>query len=400
MADLNEQLVERKKIIDEMRAMNEKAIKENRDFDATEKDKYEKLEAAQASIKARVDRAMQLDQAAKDNEHKPEGVRAGVDAQGKTLSPRETPEYRSAFVAWAKHGDAGTPLQIKAVLEKAVNSQGGYLVPIEFETKIVQKMYNANIMRQLGTVIRTTSQVNIPMEGNLPTFGWIDELGTFPTTNPTVGQAVLKAWKLGGIITVSEELMDDAFIDIGDYIAGRSALAAGFAEESAYIGGDGTLKPTGWLTTIAGSGTNGAVTSSAPTTVLSGDLINLYYSVPRAYRKNGSFIVADSAIKSLRSEKATTGQYLWAPSLTAGAPDTFLAKPIFTSDYLTAVAAGTVSAAFGDFSYYQIVDRVGWSMQRLNELYAATGQIGFRMWERTDGILIRPEAVNVLTQHA
>lgn len=398
MTNLDEQLVERKKVIDQMRAMNEVCMKENRDFDATEKDKYEKLNAAEQTIKARVDRAVELDKAAKDNEHRPEGVRAALDDQGKPLSPRATPEYRAAFLAWAKHGDAAVPMQIKAVLEKAVNSQGGYLVPIEFETAIVKKMYNANLMRQLGTVIRTTSQVNIPMEANLPTFGWIDELGTFPTTNPTVGQTVLRAYKLGGIITVSEELMDDAFINVADYIADRSSLSAGFAEEAAYIGGDGTLKPTGVLTTVLASGST--YTSAAPTAVTSADALGMFYTLGRAYRKNASFVFADTAVKGLRTEKATTGQYIWAPALTAGAPDTLLGKPVYTSDFLAAVSATAVTGLFGDFSYYQIVDRVGWSMQRLNELYAATGQVGFRMWERTDGLLLRPEAIISLTQHA
>ena len=398
---MNEKLVERKKIIDQMREMNAKAIEEKRVFTNDEQAKYDLMNADSDRIKAEVDRSVQIEAAAQDNARRPESVRAALevgDDEKKKLGPRASAEYKAAFLAWAKNGDASTPLQIKAVLEKAVNSQGGYLVPIEFEKAIVLKLYDANIMRQLATVIRTTSQVNIPMEGNLPTFAWIDELGTYPATDGTVGQNILSAYKLGGIISISEELLDDAFLDVADYIAGRGAVSAGFAEEAAYISGDGVKKPTGVLTTVLASGTT--VTSAAPTTVTSTDALALYYGVTRPYRKNGSFVFADSAVKGLRTERATTGQYIWAPSLVAGAPDTLLGKPVYTSDFLAAVAATSVSGMFGDFSYYQIVDRVGWSMQRLNELYAANGQVGFRMWERTDGKLLRPEAIVTLTQHA
>ena len=396
--NVNEKLIERGKIIAQQREMNDKVHAEGRDFTPEENEKYIKMETEANAIKATVDRHLKLEAAAKDNKHEEKGIRAGVEGAAPEIQARDTPEYRKAFMAAMRHGEGSVSQEIKATLQKAVNSQGGYLVPIEFETKIVEKMYNANLMRQLGTVIRTTSQVNIPMEANLPTFGWIDELGAYPATDATVGQNVLKAWKLGGIITASEELLDDAFVDIPNYIASRSALSAGFAEEAAYIAGDGTLKPTGVLTTVLASGTT--VTSAAPTVVGTADIFKLYYGLSRAYRQNASFVFADTAMLSLRQEKATTGQYIWQPGLSAGAPDTLLGKPVYTSDFLAAVAATAVSGMFGDFSYYQIVDRVGWSMQRLNELYAANGQIGFRMHERTDGKLLRPEAVVTLTQHA
>lgn len=402
MADLNEQLIERKKIIDEMRAMVDKTITEKRDFDATEKDKYEKLEAKQGQIKAVLDRAAALDAAERDNAHRPESVRAGLDEVGKPKSKRATPAYAAAFTAWLGNPESDRNPQIMAVLEKAVTTQGGYLVPVEFETAIRKKQYNANIMRQLCSVITTTAQTDIPMEGNLPTFGWIAELGTYGETDLTVGQIILGAYKLGGVVRISEELLQDAFLDVADYIADRSSLSAGFAEEAAYLSGDGTGKPTGLLTTLAGSGAT--VTSVAPTGVSTADVFALYYGLSRAYRQNAAFVFADNAMRGIRTEKATTGQYIWQPSLTLGAPDTLNGKPVYTSDFIGTQTplptAGTVTGVFGDFKQYQIVDRLGWSMQRLNEVYALNGQVGFRMWERTDGKTLRPEAFVTLTQHA
>lgn len=395
----DELMQERAAIYDKMRAMNDKAMENGRDFSGEEKDKYERMEADAETLKVRAQRLKKLDDA--DREMAQRTSASAKPVVSGPLTPEEqrgTPEYKAAFRDFLVNGDTVTP-EIRATLQKAVTTQGGFLVPIEYETTIVRKMYDANIMRQLGTVVRTTSQVNIPMEGNLPTFSWIDELGTYGATDLTLGQKILNAWKLGGIVTVSEELMQDAFLDVSAYISDRSGQAAGFAEESAFIIGDGNKKPTGWVTdAIAGNG-SGAATTLANNNITSVDMFALMYAVPRPYRKNGKFVVADSAIQKLRQEKATTGQYLWQPALTADAPDVYFGKPIYTSDFLAPFAASSVSAAFGDFSHYQIVDRVGWSMQKLDQLYAANGQVGFRMWERTDGRLLRPEAVALLTTH-
>ena len=105
-------------------------------------------------------------------------------------------------------------------------------------------------------------------------------------------------------------------------------------------------------------------------------------------------------IKAVRKLKDGSGQYLWQPSLTAGTPDTILGRPVRTSAYMPAIAASAKTIAFGDFSYYWIADRQGRSFKRLNELYAANGQVGFLASQRVDGKLILSEAIKVLAQKA
>lgn len=104
----------------------------------------------------------------------------------------------------------------------------------------------------------------------------------------------------------------------------------------------------------------------------------------------------DSTIKAVRKLKDSTGQYLWQPSLTAGTPDTLLGRPVKTSAYMPVIAAGAKPIAFGDFSYYWIADRQGRSFKRLNELYAANGQVGFLGSQRVDGKLVLSEEVKVM----
>lgn len=112
------------------------------------------------------------------------------------------------------------------------------------------------------------------------------------------------------------------------------------------------------------------------------------------------WVLNDSTIKAIRKLKDSNGQYLWQPSFVADNPDTILSRPVKTSAYMPAIAAGAKSIAFGDFTYYWIADRQGRSFKRLNELYAATGQVGFLASQRVDGKLILSEAVKVLAQKA
>jgi len=108
----------------------------------------------------------------------------------------------------------------------------------------------------------------------------------------------------------------------------------------------------------------------------------------------------DATIKALRKLKNGSGDYIWQPSITLGAPDRVLNRPVYTSQYMPAIASGAKTILFGDLSYYWVADREGRQFKRLNELYAATGQVGFLASERVDGKLILGEAVKVLTMKA
>ena len=141
---------------------------------------------------------------------------------------------------------------------------------------------------------------------------------------------------------------------------------------------------------------NTGVTAASATAITMDEVMDLYYSLRAPYRRNAVFIMNDSTIKAIRKLKNGNGDYLWQPSLTAGQPDTLLNRPVYTSSYMPAIAAGNKTILFGDLGYYWVADRQGRSFKRLNELYAATGQVGFLASERVDGKLILAEAVKVL----
>ena len=310
---------------------------------------------------------------------------------------RASDEYRTNF--WNVMRSKAPMPNVLNALQIGTDSEGGYLVPDEFEHTLVQALEDENIFRQMAKIIQTSSgDRKIPVVASKGTASWIDEEGAFTESDDAFGQVSIGAYKLGTLIKVSEELLNDSVFDLESYISTEFARRIGAKEEEAFFTGNGTGKPLGILATTGGAETG--VTSAAATAVTADELIDLFYSLKAPYRKNAIWVLNDSTVKAIRKLKDQNGQYLWQPSMVAGTPDTILGRPVKTSAYMPALAAGSKSIAFGDFGYYWIADRQGRSFKRLNELYAANGQVGFLASQRVDGKLILPEAIKVLAQKA
>ncbi len=322
------------------------------------------------------------------------GGKADADG-GEDKTGRASDDYRKNF--WnAMRSKAPMPAVTNA-LQIGTDSEGGYLVPDEYERTLVEALEEENIFRQMAKVIKTSSgDRKIPVVASKGTASWIDEEGAFPESDDSFGQVSIGAYKLGTLIKVSEELLNDSVFDLQSYISREFARRIGAKEEEAFFTGDGKGKPLGVLAATGGAETG--VTAASATAVTADELMDLYYSLKSPYRKKSVWVLNDSTIKAIRKLKDTNGQYLWQPSLTAGTPDTILGRPVKTSAYMPAIAAGAKTIAFGDFSYYWIADRQGRSFKRLNELFAATGQVGFLASQRVDGKMILAEAVKVLEQ--
>lgn len=323
--------------------------------------------------------------------------RPAAGSQGKEKTGRASDEYRQNFWNMMR---SKTPMpQVVNALQIGTDSEGGYLVPDEYERTLVEALEEENVFRQLAKVIRTSSgDRKIPVVATKGTASWIDEEGAYLESDDSFGQVSIGAYKVGTMIKVSEELLNDSVFDLEAYISREFARRIGAKEEEAFFTGDGSGKPLGVLAATGGAETG--VTAASATAITADDLIDLFYSLKAPYRRNAVWVLNDSTIKAIRKLKDNQGQYLWQPSLTAGAPDLLLGKPVRTSAYMPAIAADAKTVAFGDFSYYWIADRQGRSFKRLNELYAATGQVGFLASQRVDGKLVLPEAIKVLAQKA
>ena len=301
-------------------------------------------------------------------------------------------EYRTAF--WNSIRSRNF-YDIRNDLQVGTDTEGGYLVPSEFERKLVEALTEENIFRQLATVIKTSSgDRKIPIVTSKGEASWMDEENAYKLSDDTFGQASLGAYKVGTAIKISEELLNDAAFDLPSYIAKEFARRIGAKEEEAFFVGDGKGKPTG-IFAATGGAESGATTSTANITF--DDVLELFYSLRSPYRKKAVWVLNDSTVKALRKLKDNTGNYIWSPSVQAGVPDTILNRPYKTSSYVPEIKAGNKCMAFGDFSYYWVADRQGRSFKRLNELFAMTGQVGFLASQRLDGKLILPEAIKTLT---
>ena len=305
---------------------------------------------------------------------------------------RASNEYKKAF--WNSMRNKNN-IEIQNALKIGTDSEGGYLVPDEFERTLVEGLLEENIFRQLAKVITTSSgDRKIPVVASKGTASWVDEEGAIPESDDAFTQVSIGAYKLATMIKVSEELLNDSVFNLESYIAKEFARRIGSKEEEAFFIGDGVGKPTGIFHTTGGAELG--ITAASPTAITVDEIMDLFYSLKSPYRKKAIFTMNDATVKLIRKLKDGNGQYLWQPSITAGEPDTILNRPVKTSSYVPVAAAAAKPIAFGDFSYYWVADRQGRSFQRLNELFAVTGQVGFKASQRVDGKLILPEAIKTL----
>ena len=302
--------------------------------------------------------------------------------------------YKKAFWAQARSRTNATP-EIRNDLQEGTDSEGGYLVPDEFEHTLVKSLNEENIIRSHARVITTSNGLHkIPIVAAHGTAAWMEEEDAYTTSDETFGQVNLDAHKVGTLIKVSEELLQDSAFDLERYMNEEFTRRIGDKEEDAYLNGDGSHKPTGILNATGGAQVG--VTAASATAITADEVIDLFYSLKAPYRKNAIWVLNDATVKAIRKLKNGAGDYLWQPALKEGDVPTILGRPYFTSQFAPTIEAGAKVIAFGDFSYYWIGDRQGISFKRLNELYAGNGQVGFLASKRLDGKLVLPEAIKVL----
>ena len=303
-----------------------------------------------------------------------------------TKTGRASDEYRKAMLQALRTNFR----QVSNVLQEGVDTNGGYLVPEEYDRRLIDVLNEENIMGGLATTITTSGEHKINLAATKPAASWIEEGGALTFGDATFDQILMDAYKLHVAIKITEELLYDNAFGLESYIIDQFGKAIGNAEEDAFLNGDGKHKPTGLFT----SAKVGVTTSTA--NISADDMINLVYSLKRPYRKNASFITNDQTLSTLRKLKDNNNAYIWQPSYQAGEPDRLLGYTLHTSAYVPTIAAGKSVIAFGDYSYYNIGDRGTRSLQELKELFAGNGMIGYVMKERVDGKLVLPEAVQLL----
>lgn len=334
----------------------------------------------------RMTREAQMDEELKAPVNQPlvlKPATASMDGAEKPKSFRAKAEYKQAMLDALRSNFT----RISNVLQEGVDADGGYLVPEEYDNRLIEKLEQENIMRSLGHVLTTSGPHKINIASTKPAAAWIEEGGTLEFKDAKFDQILLDAHKLYVAVKVTEELLYDSAFDLESYLMTSFAKALANAEEDAFLNGTGTGQPLGLFADKGG----GEVFKKLTAEIKADDVLDLTYGLKRPYRKNAAFIMNDATIATIRKFKDGNGNFMWQPSYQVGEPDTLLGYPIHTSAF-----APEDKIAFGDFSYYNIGDRGTRSFAQLRELFAGNGMIGFVAKERVDGKLILPEAVQIL----
>ena len=285
------------------------------------------------------------------------------EPQGEVKTGRASDEYKKAMLTALRSNFR----QVSNVLQEGVDADGGYLVPEEYDHRLIDVLTEENIMRGIATKITTSGEHKINIAATKPAAAWIEEGEALSFGDATFEQKILDAHKLHVAIKITEELLYDNAFGLENYIITEFGKALANAEEDAFLNGDGVGKPTGIFDKTKGGESIGTLTAA----LKSDDILDLIYKLKRPYRKNASFIMNDATLAQIRKLKDNNGQYLWQPSYQANEPDKILGYNIRTSAF-----APTDAIAFGDYKYYNIGDRGSRSFKQLNELFAGNGMIG------------------------
>ena len=357
---------------------------------------YDRMEADINNLTAsieREERRMEMEKKLSQPTSRPITDKPGAGVDHAPLTGRASHQYAVDFLAAMRSNFH----QVSDVLEEGNDANGGYLVPAEWDKRLIDKLDEENIFRGLATTITTSGEHKINIAATKPAAAWIEEGEALTFGDATFDQIMMDAHKLHVAIKITEELLYDNAFNLEGYIINQFGRALGNAEEDAFLNGDGQGKPLG---IFADKGGGEKAVEVAAGKLTSDDILNLIYSLRRPYRKNASFIMNDQTLSVLRKLKDANQAYIWQPSYQAGEPDRLCGYAIHTSAYCPTLEAGKSAIAFGDYSYYNIGDRGTRSFQELRELFAGNGMVGYVAKERVDGKLVLPEAIKILSVKA
>lgn len=320
--------------------------------------------------------------------------------QGEAIVNSE--EYEKAFINHLKSQGKSTPEILDRVkndpgirndLRIGADSEGGYLVPTEWERKMDQLLFDNNVMRQVCTVKSYMHDRNVPLVTSVGAAEIVAEGGTYPTNSAAFSNVFLQSFKLGNIEQASEELLNDTPSNLAQDIWTMYSESFGAGEESYFTIGTGSGQPQG-VVTAAQVGE----TAAASAAVTYDELVNLISSVERKYSRNGIFMCNNVTAWTLRKLKDSNGMPIWnaALGLSEDNPETLFGHRLAINEAMPAMTTGNRPIVFGDMKQHVIADRERLSMQVLSELYAGTGKIGFRFKKRIDSRLKRTDAVKAL----
>lgn len=398
MSEIAKRLLEKRaNVWNETKGMLDNAASENRDLNAEEQVKYDRLTADLDELRTKADRYIEDEANAKAAE---ESLRKFAGAQ-------RTPEEAGAAVKLRKFFDkdnrtavefesgAEEVRQISRAIEaralsKGTATAGGNTVPTTFYGSLYEYLVEVNTLMREGAEVITTGNgapIEMPYATSYGAAAAVAEAAVIPQNDPAFAKRTLGAFKFGQLIYVSTELMQDSFFDIEAYLARIAGRNLGLALGPKFITGAGTTEPLGIAVSATTGVTGGVGVAGVPTF---DNLIDLFYSVISPYRDQPSakWLMKDTTAATVRKIKDTTGNYIWQPSVQLGQPDRLLNHAVLTDPSVAGTGLNARSVLFGDLSSYKIRVVNGVRFERSDEFLFSTDQVAFRALIRADGLLM------------
>jgi HK97 family phage major capsid protein len=335
-------------------------------------------------------------------------ARPALDGNRRAVADGAHREHKSAFDSYVRGGD---PQALRQLETKAMsigsNPDGGYLVPPELEREIGQRLTAISPIRAIASVREISSAVyKKPFMTAGPATGWVGEADArAQTASPTLDALNFPAMELYAMPAATATLLDDAAVNIDEWIASEVELIFAVQEGAAFVNGDGVNKPKGFLSypTVTNAswswGNIGYVPTGAagafPASNPSDTLVDLIYALKAGYRQNGSFVMNRKTQAAIRKFKDSSGNYLWQPPAQAGGQASLMSFPLVEAEDMPDIAANALSLAFGDFKRgYLVVDRLG--VRVLRDPYSAKPYVLFYTTKRVGGGVQDFEAIKLL----
>jgi HK97 family phage major capsid protein len=306
-------------------------------------------------------------------------------------------EHKSAFEGYMRRGESGN---LRRLEEKALsvgsNADGGYLVPEEVEAVVMRALRDASPIRAISGIRQVSGNTyKKPFAISGAATGWVAEAGARTQTNsPTLAELAFPTMELYAMPAATQTLLEDAAVNIDEWVAEEVRIAFAEQENLAFVSGDGVNQPKGFLSydTVAedswawdaiGYLTTG-VAGGFPASEPADKLIDLVYTLKSAYRAGAHWVMNRSTQAEIRKIKDGDGNYIWRPGEQAGQGATLMTFPIAETEDMPEIAEDSFSIAFGDFGRgYLVVDRLG--IRILRDPFSAKPYVLFYTTKRVGG---------------
>ena len=306
--------------------------------------------------------------------------------------------YCENFVKLIRKSEHGMNDVERKTLSVGADPQGGYLVPPEMSSRIIQRLFELDPIRQLATVETiSTDALLFVSDWNDFSAGWVGETQSRPETDSAnLGMEKIVAQEMYAKPHASQQLLEDSTLDIEAWISRKLTDRFGRLEGTAFVTGDGVEKPRGILTYTSGTakGEIEQVNMGNASLLTADGFYDVKYTMKEQFIELGTWLLNRTTVQAALKLKDGEGRYIWEPSFQAGQPATILGAPTRMSTSVPAVAANALSVVYADFRQaYTIVDRLGITIMR--DPFSSKPLVEFYSRKRTGGGVVNWDAIKI-----